>query len=117
MTPTRRRVAWAAVFFTAAAAVLTAGWLARQPAGPPEAEPRIVGWVPPGKADSPAAATGRALAEIRPGMPRAEVEAVLGRPAPDAVGPVEESGGRAVYRARYPAELNGPVWCAPDVRG
>jgi hypothetical protein len=117
MTPTRRRTAWAAVLI-ALAAVPVAGWLALRAVDSPPVEPRLLAGPPTGKKVlSRLVLTGRALGAVRPGMARAEVEEVLGRPAPDAVGPVVGDGGRAVYVIRYPAELDGPVWCAPDLRG
>src|SRR2546430_2073250 len=45
------------------------------------------------------------------------VEAVVGRPNPKDVGPVESSDGQAVYRVRYTAILTAPLPSAPAVSG
>jgi hypothetical protein len=60
---------------------------------------------------------GSALRSVKLGMPRAEVEGLMGRPEPGSVGPAERSGDQTVYRIRYATYLAEGVWFAPEVRG
>ena len=62
-------------------------------------------------------AVGTALRAVQEGMPRAEVEARLGRPSPRDIRPVERANGRVVDRTHYPAFLNAPMSFAPTVEG
>ena len=60
---------------------------------------------------------GAALRGVQEGMSRAEVEAILGRPSPRDIRPVERANGRVVYRTHYLAFLAGPLPFAPHVDG
>lgn len=62
-------------------------------------------------------AVGAALRGVHEGMPRADVEARLGRPLPKDIRPVERANGRAVYRTHYPAFLAAPLTFSPNVDG
>jgi hypothetical protein len=67
--------------------------------------------------DRKARDTGNALASVRPGMPRSEVEDMLGPPELGSPGGFQEKDGRKVYHTRYQAFLVAPIWCAPNLRG
>jgi hypothetical protein len=60
---------------------------------------------------------GAALREIHEGMPRADVEARLGRPLPKDIRPVERANGRATYRTHYAAFLSTALALSPNVVG
>lgn len=60
---------------------------------------------------------GAGLGSIHEGMPRTEVEARLGRPAPRDIRPFERANGKVVYRTHYPAFLNQALSIAPNVAG
>lgn len=111
---TRRRAALvlAAVLLLAAGGV----WLAVR-----EANPKGTVHAPVSPPVPPEVARlrdlGAGLRAVRPGMPRTEVEGLLGRADPPDIGPAEKADGRTVYRVRYRAILTDPSPSAPAVVG
>ena len=94
----------------AAAVAGVGGWIVAEalaPHGPPAERPLIavgpqaafIEAPPPQIGVPPAALT--VLPMLRPGMPRAEVEGILGIPPADAVDPVTVTDGQLRYRASY----------------
>jgi hypothetical protein len=67
--------------------------------------------LPPPVADTPVLAP-TVLPKLRPGMPRTEVEDLLGAPAPTDIHPATVAGGRVTYFTAYETDL-APV---PTVR-
>jgi hypothetical protein len=106
-------------------------WLWRDataPQGPPGPEgPNVViadGSVnrrlpmPPGVENAPQTKPGpretaQVLAKLKPGMTRAEVEGVLGAPAPHAIHPVTVTDGTITYNTTYEADLGPPPTVRP----
>lgn len=74
--------------------------VSREFPAPPEPEDRVPSWT------EPQVVTQDMVARLQPGMPRAEVEAVIGRPPATLVQPVTEVDGRFVYRTTYLANLD-----------
>jgi hypothetical protein len=71
--------------------------------------------LPPGATPDPAKlhvplgkGTVQALAKLKPGMTRAEVEQLVGTPAPEDILPATVSGGKVTYFTAYDADL-GPL--------
>lgn len=58
---------------------------------------------------SPGLVTPELVPQLRPGMSRSEVEALIGPPPADLVTPVVESNGRMTYHASYLANLDAPA--------
>jgi hypothetical protein len=56
---------------------------------------------------------GKGLAGLKPGMPRAEVEKLLGAPAAEHVYPATIADGRVTYHAAYEADLGPPPTIRP----
>lgn len=56
--------------------------------------------------------TAQGLSKLKPGMTRAEVEVLVGAPAPDHIHPATVADGQVTYSTSYEADL-GP---APTVR-
>lgn len=54
----------------------------------------------------PGVVTSDLVPQLRPGMSRSEVEAIIGPPPADLVTPVAESNGRMTYHAAYLANLD-----------
>jgi hypothetical protein len=72
-------------------------------------------WPPRKKLPAPIAAPfvplppgGHPLAKIKPGMTRAEVEELVGAPAPQDIHPVTVADGKVTYMTAYEADL-GPA--------
>src|SRR5205807_6792791 len=64
----------------------------------------------------PSVVTSDQVPQLKPGMTRSEVEAIIGLPPADMVSPVTEVDGRMTYKAAYlanldpgPAPIRGPV--------
>ncbi|MBN9119619.1 MAG: hypothetical protein J0I06_10770 [Planctomycetes bacterium] len=53
------------------------------------------------------------LAKLKPGMPRAEVEKLVGPPAAEHVYPATVADGRVTYQAAYEADLGPPPTVRP----
>jgi hypothetical protein len=106
-------------------AVLAVGfgaWVAADLAGPPPRGQRADLAGPPGwDAGMSEVArqqlVGRALLEVRVGMPRLKVEQLLGPPDPSDLRPVDLSGRTPVYHTSYRAVLAEPHPDCPGVRG
>src|SRR5262249_19085106 len=62
-------------------------------------------------------AIGEGLLSVQAGMPRADVEAMIGRADPQEIGPADRFEGHTVNRARYRPLLSRPLPNAPTVRG
>lgn len=58
---------------------------------------------------SPGLVTSDLVPQLRPGMSRSEVEALIGPPPANLVTPVTESNGRMTYHAAYLANLDAPA--------
>lgn len=77
-----------------------------------EAPPPVPDNRPPG----PSVVTSEQVPQLKPGMTRSEVEAIIGQPPADLVSPVSEVEGRMTYTAAYlanldpgPAPIRGPM--------
>lgn len=55
----------------------------------------------------------RVLAKLKPGMTRAEVEKLVGAPAPDLVSAATITDGRVTYHTAYEADLGPPATVRP----
>jgi len=104
-----------AAFVAILIALLGVWWGVRDRQSPatPEPAPPITS----GPETSRLQAIGQGLLSVRSGMPRAEVEALIGRPDPKETSPVERMDGQTVFRIRYMAVLRDPHPVAPNVRG
>lgn len=81
--------------------------------GPPQLPPPPLGPVQPLEAARPdPRGTAQVLSKLKPGMTRAEVEGLVGTPAPDHIHPATAADGQVTYSTSYEADL-GP---APTVR-
>lgn len=80
------------------------GW-PRRPLPPPPLNP-------PENAKPDPQGTAQVLSKLKPGMTRAEVEQLVGTPAPDDILPATVSDGKVTYQTAYEADL-GPL---PTVR-
>lgn len=66
----------------------------------------------------PSVVTPDLVPQLKPGMSRSEIEALIGPPPADMVSPVVEADGRFTYRVGYLANLDPhPVRSAPVVVG
>jgi hypothetical protein len=65
---------------------------------------------PPDRPQGPSVVTPEQVPQLKPGMTRSEVEAIIGPPPAGLVSPVSESEGRMTYTAAYLANLDpGPT--------
>ena len=74
------------------------------------------GEIPPSvaeKAKPSAQGTAQALTKLKPGMTRAEVEELVGVPAPDNIRPVTVVDGKVTYQTAYEADLGPPATIRP----
>jgi hypothetical protein len=68
------------------------------------------------RSQGPSIVTSEHVPQLKPGMTRTEVEAIIGFPPADLVSPVSEVDGRMTYTAAYlanldpgPAPIRGPI--------
>lgn len=108
----RRRLA---VLVVVLLTLLGVWWAVRERRGP------TVSYPPPAPQVAPEVgrlqAIGEGLLSVQAGMPRADVEAMIGRADPQEIGPADRFEGHTVYRVRYRAILSKPLPNAPNVRG
>jgi hypothetical protein len=57
--------------------------------------------------------TAQVLPKLKPGMTRAEVEVLVGLPAPDDIHPATVSEGRVIYHMSYEADLEPTTTVRP----
>lgn len=60
--------------------------------------------------------TAHALPKLKHGMPRTEVEGLVGAPVPANISPATVADGRVVYQTWYEADFAPPVTVRPIVR-
>lgn len=107
---------WVALTVLVAAGIGLIAWRQANPAPKPSAVP------PPQQPQVPPAlarliAVGSGLHSVRPGMSRADVEAIVGRPDPRHTTSLIQTGNRNVYRTVYLAYLYEPLATVPNLRG
>jgi hypothetical protein len=118
-----RFLAWHPVLVLGALVTGFMAWVAvdfagprRQPSSPQADPPSNPPWDAAG--DSVRMhAVGQSLLQVRPGMPRAWVEQLLGPPDPSDLRPVDLSGRNPVYQTSYRAILPRPHPDCPQAVG
>jgi hypothetical protein len=69
---------------------------------------------PPASVTQPQPVSIELLPKLKPGMPRSEVEKLLGPPAPDSLQPVTQANGRFTYCSAYELlDLEPPMTIRP----
>jgi hypothetical protein len=90
---------------------------------PPEAAPQFFAveapvprrLPPPPGVEGKGKPAPQALSKLKPGMTRAEVEELVGAPAPQDIHPVTVADGRVTYKTAYEADFGPPATVRPII--